>query len=976
MRIVFTVILSSLLLGAQSLIAQNERAAQRAQEVLTHLSEPDHDGFSMLPSSSELLEVQINNENLLIQLRIPPNFLLTEFNDEIHEEVVEHFASSFADFSFQQINLEARNATGNFQALSDFLSKHSWGPMDLASNDDPLPYQQGFYNRKGNPLKNEVQASGMLNDKTVWLSAGHGWKYDSRRKVFKTQRHNSHGLVEDFTTIEGVNYHLLKYLYQAGANVWTVRERDMNTQEVIVDNDQKAPYYKESGAWSKSTTNGLNGKSYRYAISAKKATAAAHFTPDIPESGMYWVSVYYVNGGNRSVDTRYKIVHAGGESMVSINQEVHGKTWVYLGQFYFEKGKQGKVVLINESSETGQAVIADAVRFGGGLGTTPDCDSGRKSGEPRFEEAARYYAKFQGFPYCLNDVMVRPHYAEWELAKGTRQEQQNSVYISWHTNASPNHQSGSESYIHSRRPVRGSKQLRDYIHQEMITDIRHAWQRNWSDRGAKSADFGELRGLQTMPGVLLEIAFHDHAGDANALSTPAFRNLVARSVYKGIVRYYAAKDHRPPVFLPEAPSHVSAVNQGRNEIRLDWKKPIFGGVFGDAAQDYKIYYSLHPKAFAESVESKNTTFTFSKLKPATTYYFKVVARNQGGESFASPVIAARTPNGKRLAQAKYLIVDGFDRLDKGLAIKVKEKKPHYAPLGNTRRLFLEQMNNFDYAGEHAQALALSGVYFDGAVNEALGEGSLLLNHYDGVDWYLGRESTADQVLSSKEIALLKNYLDGGGNLIISGSELAFALDHKNQGKSFYQNYLKSAYRGDDAGQAYFSGSGAFAPLNGQFGNSAYGGYPAKSLDYVTARAGGVPVLKYKNGQIAAVAYKGDFGMVNFAFPLENIGDLKTRSALLQKAIDYLGDKTSKEALVLAEMPSMFSDVLKVNLERSPEGFAIFELFNPEGEEVMASSWNHNGSGTKVFATHRLPPALYQYRFELMGLEQKGFILKE
>ena len=51
----------------------------------------------------------------------------------------------------------------------------------------------------------------------------------------------------------------------------------------------------------------------------------------------------------------------------------------------------------------------------------------------------------------------------------------------------------------------------------MISDLRAAWDPGWVNRGQKSSNLGELRELSTMPGVLLEIAFHDSASDADAL---------------------------------------------------------------------------------------------------------------------------------------------------------------------------------------------------------------------------------------------------------------------------------------------------------------------------------------------------------------------------------------------------------------------------------------------------------------------------
>lgn len=967
MKAVFTLLLVSLSLSIGDIFAQTDPLLSRVDEIINHLTE-EEDGFYLLPPSTKVEKVIPDGTSLTIQLILPIQFLKSDFDAEVYEEMVELFSTAFYDFNFQKIELLALDENGKFIAIGEFLQEHQWETMTLALNEDPAPALRGAYTRKGDDLTNDVRSHGMLEEKTIWLSAGHGWKYDERRKTYKTQRHNSHGLVEDFTTAETINYYLLKYLKQAGANVWTVRERDMNVQEIIVDNDQGKPFYRESGQWKTSRSKGFQGKSYRYSISNRQAKAAAHFTPNIPESGWYWVSVYYVNGTNRSVDTRYKIVHAGGESMVSINQEVHGNTWVYLGQFYFEKGSDGKVVLVNESSEKGQAIIADAIRFGGG--------KGQYSGEPRYEEAAQSYAAFQGFPYRLNDVMVRPHYAEWELAKGTHMEKQNSVYLSWHTNASPNRQSGSESFIHSRRPVRGSQQLQKMIHAEMISGIRKQWDPHWKDRGTKAADFGELRGLKTMPGVLLEVAFHDHPEDADALSTPAFRNTVARSVYKGIVRYFAAKDHRQPIFLPEPPTHVSAKNKARRTIQLDWQPPQSGGALGSPATGYKIFYSLHPKGFASFVKSRLPTYTFRNLKPGTTYFFKVVAYNEGGESFASPVVAARTPSiiGR---QNHYLIVDGFDRLDKGLAVNIKEKLPAYAPLGNTRRLLLDQMNTFDYTGEHARALATAGVYFDGATNEAIEEGSLNLNDYQGIDWFLGRESVNDEPLSFQERKLLTTYLENGGNLIISGSEIAYAMDFKKQGRSFYHNYLKAVYRGDDAWQNTFAGEDLYHGLQGAFGEENQTQHLAKSPDIISATKGGKAILRYRDGKVAAVGYRGKFGVVNFAFPLESIDDHHLRGALLQKAVLFFNQqKQPSKELDLVELPEVFHNEIKIKMDRSPEGEATFQLYNPEGEEVLATQWNHNGNGHKIFSTKRLPAALYQYRFELLGLEQRGFLLKK
>ena len=47
--------------------------------------------------------------------------------------------------------------------------------------------------------------------------------------------------IDENDRAETVDYYLLNYLINAGANVWSVRERDMNLKEIIVNNDDGAP---------------------------------------------------------------------------------------------------------------------------------------------------------------------------------------------------------------------------------------------------------------------------------------------------------------------------------------------------------------------------------------------------------------------------------------------------------------------------------------------------------------------------------------------------------------------------------------------------------------------------------------------------------------------------------------------------------------------------------------------------------------
>ena len=879
-------------LTAQNLLTHLENdATTKIAHFLEHKHEQHHHFHAHqhhLPENTSLIKVIEQDESVQVCLRFPQEFLENELNNDIHDQLLESIVGILHEKKYKHIALMTENEAGELVQLSDFIEKMPHTLPEKLENSDPFPDIKGTPALRGaNPQIGQSQATGGLSGKTVWLSAGHGWLYYTSIDGFTTQRGNTNEMVEDFGSIEAVNYYLMRYLYNAGANVWTVRERDMNTNEVIVDNDDGSPTYTETGSWATSSSTGYNGGTYNYVNSETTETATAIYRPNIPESGYYWVSVQYRNGTNRPADTKYIVNHAGGQTAVSVNQEVHGLTWVYIGQFYFEAGTTASVVLSNESSETGQAVIADAVRFGGGMGTQLDCGYPAEgtSGRPRFEEAARYYAPYQGYPNCVGDVTTRPLYSEWELAKGTAEEQNNACYLAWHTNAGGGQ--GTSSFIHDTAPTTNSDLLQDFVHAELVNDIKSCWDSGWTDRGQKTANFGELRELSTMPGVLLEVAFHDLAADAQQLTTPDFRELAARAIYQGIVKYFANQDGVTPQILPEPPTHIAAKNDGNGNITVSWQAPITECGVGTSPTDYKVYMSTHGKGFADGIAVNGTSHTFSNLQAGTTYYFKVSATNAGGESFPTATVAARTPQSANNG-LHYLIVDGFDRLDRSGAVMQYES----SALGTVRRLFLERMNSYDYAVEHAKSLETCNcMYFDGASNEAVIDASVSLFDYDGVDWYLGEESTVDRTFDFTEQVLIETYLDNGGHLIVSGAEIGWDIGRSSGGNSsvpFYNNYLKAAYAGDDAGTYNVAGTGIFNGIATSFddGTNEYNtAYP----DRLSATGGSTVVMNYNGGtgDGAATAYNGSFGVVNFGFPLETVTDEAARAEILCNSVAFL-----------------------------------------------------------------------------------------
>jgi len=350
--------------------------------------------WSPLPAGARLASFQWSGTILTLYLELPAAYLeRTAPQDPVLspwtlDQVLYLFLRHLEPFGVQNVQVMARNpADGRFYALSGFLREPPPlnKPTELAkaSGETLQPLSVS-----GPPAYSRPQASGFLSGKAIYLSAGHGWYWYAPGGRWLTQRGNTNGLVEDLNNAEVVNQFLIQYLYNAGADVWPVRERDMNTWEGIADNDNPATY-QEQGPWSPGTLPGYNGGTYRTALTALgTATAMAVWTLVPPRDGLYAVYAWYASGSNRSTDAQFLIEHAGGRSEVRINQQGHGYTWRYLGTFPFRGGQPARVILTNRTDRPenlNRVVIADAVRIGWGNGHRP---GGWTAAQPRAQRAA------------------------------------------------------------------------------------------------------------------------------------------------------------------------------------------------------------------------------------------------------------------------------------------------------------------------------------------------------------------------------------------------------------------------------------------------------------------------------------------------------------------------------------------------------------------------------------------------------------
>ena len=143
-----------------------------------------------------------------------------------------------------------------------------------------------------------------LQNRHVSLWASHGNFYDQKKGYWRWQRPNLFGTTEDLFTQTIVVPYLIPMLENAGAVVFTPRERDWQTEEVIVDNDGSKRNYIEvssHGKWQSAPQRGFAMHSGTYqdgenpfeagsarmvkTTSSKSRYSLASYQPDFRKAG-------------------------------------------------------------------------------------------------------------------------------------------------------------------------------------------------------------------------------------------------------------------------------------------------------------------------------------------------------------------------------------------------------------------------------------------------------------------------------------------------------------------------------------------------------------------------------------------------------------------------------------------------------------------------------------------------------------------
>ena len=757
-------------------------------------------------------------------------------------------------------------------------------------------------------------------------------------------------------------------LDNAGAIVFTPRERAWQREEIIVDNDGSKRNYIEATSQGKWKNTPLPGFAYHAdayvdhenpfeagtarmakTTNSKSRYSLASYQPDFPKAGRYAVYVSYQTLDNSIDNAEYTVWHKGERTVFHVNQQMGGGTWVYLGTFEFDKGYSefNRVTLTNQSDHNG-VVTTDAVRFGGGMGNIKRGES--VSGLPRAVEGARYYAQWAGMPYSVysnkegtddyaDDINTRSNMTNY-LAGGspfvpdtTGLRVPLELSLAIHSDAgfaadfnrligtlsvvTTNYNDGK---LHTGISRLASRDLSDALLTNVTQELQNKYGR-WHRRELYDRNYSETR-VPTMPSVILETMSHQNFPDMRYGHDPNFKFTLARIIYKTVLRYVSEQHNQSCVITPLAPDNFH-IELSKNKAHLQWEAVDDPQEPSASPTGYIVYTSMGGSDFDNGTYVRGKSHEV-ELQPGILYHFKVVAANKGGQSFPTETLSAYyNPTAKKTV----MIVNGFHRLSSPAIRNNSEEVGFdidedpgvtYGPTAGwigRQRVFNKSLvtknsmsdfgwssdelagmfiagNDFNYVVAHAKAIASAQEYnIVSTSSKAIENGKVRLKNYALVDLLFGLErNDGHSLLFYKTFTpamrkAIQDFTHKGGAILVSGAYVGTDIAGTDE-QQFINQTLKCTYGGQYRSENNeVEGMGTqikyYNTLNEEH-------YAATSSDVLNPMAPAFTVMRYADGQNAAVAYKGnDYRSFTMGFPFECIKSEQQQGSIMRGILNFL-----------------------------------------------------------------------------------------
>lgn len=352
---------------------------------------------------------------------------------------------------------------------------------------------------------------------------------------------------------------------------------------------------------------------------------------------------------------------------------------------------------------------------------------------------------------------------------------------------------------------------------------------------------------------------------------------------------------------PNVPTIYSLINiDGKESFTVTWKKNVESDVVG-----YRLYYAANSDTSNWQLAADETTLTneineYTFASPndfivppnGRANFYRMTAVDAVGQQSEMSDLFVCSDLQDGTTYPKALIVNGFPKKNsEDERVSHLYTAAYFNALSTTDSMVISSASNT--------------LFVDG-INDIT-----FLQDYDLVVWFTGDNTNHVTTFQVKEMYNLAQYLENGGNLLVSGSKIGYDLDERKTNLPadtlFYYHYLKSkfVYVGDDFMKPVTGLTNTdFANVVLHYGEVSEEKYP----DDIDPNYGSEVLLNYNTKRKdsltfrhAGVGYKGTFGsssvngaIVYIAFPLETVASLQEQQEFFKSLLVYFDMMTDVE----------------------------------------------------------------------------------
>ena len=546
-----------------------------------------------------------------------------------------------------------------------------------------------------------------LQNRHISLFSSHGYHLDMVDTTWRFQRPALFGTIEDIHSHFIVENYLAPMLENAGALTFSPRERDTTRLEIIQDNtDAKfsKPANTVQGGFKqiaiiKDTINPFELGTY----AACEPNAVATYKFHLPQPTHSAVYISYKSLPNNSDSVLYTVTSSSKTFRFAVNQKIGGG-WIMLDKIPL----QDTVTLTVTSAGN---FTTDAIRIGAGMGNTERI--GKISGMPKWIEGARYNIQYNGLPPSvykldeenekvsdyMDDFKSRGFWVnhlkhQWDIPI--------DLSLAVHTNAgieepsfgslTINYTDNGKDKYENKKSKFASRDFADIVLTQLTDDIQKKYCPTWARKSMYDRQYAEVS-RPDVPSLILELFSHQNLSDMKFGLDPQFRFDIARATYKGVVRFMSTY-YGTPYQIQPLPVRKLYFAKDSSHISLNWT-PTTDPLEPTAIPDYyTILTSSDTRTWHTISQTTDTKFILPHNSRKLTHY-KVVAHNDGGQSFGSEILTTRAPYMARtLVIIDMLQASAPDTVKSGRGFDMKTFRPKmddYSIVGDQR--------NFDFTSE-------------------------------------------------------------------------------------------------------------------------------------------------------------------------------------------------------------------------------------------------------------------------------------